>query len=387
MPGRPDTITAMNTPEVYADYAATTPTEPRVVEAMSASSRDTFGNPSSAHAFGRAASDQLSAARQTVAEFLNAEPGEIYFTASGTESNNLALIGCARAARKRGSHIITSSIEHPSIINACRALEKDGFEVTYVKPQENGVIWPEDIAGQVTDSTVLVSLHLANSEIGLIQDISAVAKAVKAANPLTLLHTDACQASSLIALDSRKLGVDLLTFNGSKAYGPKGVAALFVKSGTAIFPLVYGGGQERSLRSGTENTPAVVGLGVALKIINENRSQDYARLETLRDDLQAALDGNTRVRINCLDAPRLPNHLSVTLAQTSSKDLVGALDQLGIMVSSGSACSSREIVESHVLAAIGLTGPEIHQTIRITLGRPTSAADCRRIAAAVLSLA
>lgn len=376
----------MNT-TVYADYAAASPTDDRVIAAMLPYHNQTFANPSSAHSFGSAAAKALGAARAATAKFLNADTEEIYFTSSGTESNNIAILGSARANRNNGRHIITTTIEHPSILNACRTLERDGFAVTYVNVDKSGVIRQSDVVDAVTNKTILVTLHLANSEIGVIQPIAELVKKIKAKNPRTLIHTDGCQATTFLDLNVRQLGIDLLTLNGSKVYGPRGVATLFVRSGVSIFPILYGGGQEKSLRSGTENLPGIVGFAAAVKIAQNQRDRDARQIGKLRDRLQAELEKIDGVIINCHDSRRLPNHLSVTLTKTQSTDLVRDLDRAGIAVSSGSACSSHSLTESHVLLALGLSSELINKTIRITLGRPTSLQDCHKTIRAIQRIA
>ncbi|QQG50210.1 MAG: cysteine desulfurase [Candidatus Berkelbacteria bacterium] len=364
---------------IYADYAAATPTDKKVALAMQPFFTNNFGNPSSNHNFGRFAADAVESSRAEIAKFINAKPKEVYFTGTGTESNNLAILGAARANKKTGNHIVTTQIEHPSVLTTCQALERDGLQVAYVAPHENGTVSPKQIASAVTAKTSLISVHLANSEIGVIQDVAAIVQAVKSKNPQTLVHVDACQATSFIEFDVQKLGVDLLAFNGSKAYGPKGIAVLYVRDKVSIFPLIYGGGQEQSLRSGTENVPGIVGLAEAVRIIKNNRQKDFIKISDLRDFLQAELKSLGNILVNCEDAPRLPNHLSVTLAKTKSTDLVRDLDAAGIAVSAGSACSSKSLAESHVLAAIGLNSQLANKTIRITLGRETTSSDCRTI--------
>ncbi len=360
---------------VYADYAASTPTDSRVIGRLAEVNEALVGNPSSLHGFGAAAEMSLNQSRTEIAQFLQCRPDEVYFTASGTESNNLALIGVARANRQKGNHIITSAIEHPSVLNAAQALERDGFDVTYLPVNRAGRISVEDFADAVTPETILASIHLANSEIGVIQAIKNFANIARVHG--IYFHTDACQAAAWLELNTETLGVDLLTFNGGKLYGPRGVAALFVRSSVQIFPIVYGGGQEKSLRSGTENVPGIAGLAKACEISLRSRSADFKKIGQLRDQLRTSLEV-LGCQINAKTAPRLPNHLSV-IVPTTETNLVKALDQQGIAVSSGSACSAKSLTDSHVLAAIGLTSEQINKTIRISLGRPTSKNDIERI--------
>lgn len=369
--------------EVYADYAAATPTDPAVVEAMAPFWQEKFANPSSIHFAGSRAYQALDSSRRVVASFLNCQSNEVTFTSGGTESNNLAIIGLARANKNRGNRIVTTKIEHPSVLNSCKFLEKEGWRVKYLTPNEKGLISPDLIKRSITGSTVLVSVHLANSEIGVVQDIPAIARAI---NGRAYFHTDACQATPYLSLDVVRLGVDLLTLNSTKAYGPKGVGALFVSSKVPIYPLSYGGGQEEGLRSGTENLVGIVGFAKALEIITKNREKEYRRIKTLRDSLQKELSKIYELRINVAKSPRLPNHLSVTLLNEDS-NLVEDLSKKGIAVSAGSACGARELVPSHVLQAIGLTEIEIHQTVRISLGRLSNATEIRRIVQALTDVA
>ena len=373
----------MNQP-IYADYAATTPTDSRVVETMKPYQTKTFGNPSSIHSFGCESSDAIGKATDTVAKFINSKLEEIVYTSCGTESNNLAVIGVAKANKNRGKHIITSAIEHPSILNACRALEKEGWEITYLPVTTGGLIEVSELKKALKKETVLVSIHLANSEIGVIQDIAALAKITKDFG--VYFHTDACQAATFLDLDVQELGVDLLTFNGSKMYGPKGVAVLYVRKGTQIFPILYGGGQQQSLRSGTENVPGIIGLAKACEIVTKQRIADGKRVGALRDSLQNDLEKLPGVSINCVKSPRLPNHLSITLDETKVTNLVKAFDQQGIAVSSGSACSSKSLSDSHVLQSIGLSSEQIHKTVRVSLGRQNSDTDIIAIAKTVATV-
>lgn len=367
---------------IYFDYAAATPMDPNVVEAMRPFQSEVFANPSSIHSFGLEARRAVERSRQTIAGFLNADAEEICFTSSGTESNNLAIIGVAKANKHRGRHLITSLIEHPSVLNAYRILEKDGFEVTYLKPDKKGIIRPITLKKAITEETILISIHLANSEIGVIQPIKELAKVGRSRN--VYFHTDACQATAFLDLNVSELAVDLLTLNGSKCYGPKGIAVLYVASSVEIFPIHYGGGQEHGLRSGTENVPGIVGLAKAIEIIEHRREEDSAKLKILRNDLEKKLL-ESGAKVNFVDSPRLPNHLSVILP-ISETNVVAALDKKGIAVSAGSACASRSLAESHVLTAIGFDASAAAKTVRISLGRQTSLADIDKFALAVRSI-
>jgi len=356
---------------IYADHAASTPVDPEVIKAVT-NTMDNFANPSSIHKFGVRASGEIEASRNTIRKFTGAElTDEVVFTASGTESNNLAVMGVARANKKKGKHIITSVIEHPSILNTCKSLEKDGWEITYLPVGTDGLVKIKDLKNAIKSSTTLISIHLANSEIGVIQDIKNLATVARKSG--IYFHTDACQAMPFIEIDFKNWGVDLLTFNGSKMYGPKGVAVLVVKKGVNIHPIVFGGGQQNSLRSGTENLPGIVGLAKACQIVETRRSTDCEQIAELRDNLQVSLN-KISCKINVADSLRLPNHLSVTLP-TESTNVVKDFDELGIAISSGSACSSTSASESHVLSAIGLNTNKTNRTIRLSLGRDNNEND------------
>lgn len=362
---------------VYADYAAATPTDPRVVKAMAPFFSDNFANPSSNHGYGLESRNHLRTATQTIAQFLNCQENELIYTSGGTESNNLAITGVAKANKSRGQHIITTAIEHPSILNVCQALEKDGWRVTYLPVSKSGLVDPDQLVEALTSETVLVSIHLANAEIGVIQHIAKLAGLAKKCG--AYFHTDASQAAAFLELDVEKLGVDLLTFNGGKVYGPKGIAALFIRQNVQIFPIIYGSGQQNSLRSGTENMPGIIGLAEAAKIVLERRANDTKEIGQLRDRLEGELAKLPGVKINGANTPRLADCLSVTFNQAAVTNMVEYFDQHGIAVSSGSACSAKSTVDSHVLLAIGLTSKQIHQTVRISLGRQSTSEDINRI--------
>lgn len=366
---------------IYADYAASTPTDPRVAKAMEPYITEIFGNPSSIHSFGRAAGVAVGEATKEISRFISCKKEEIFYTSCGTESNNLAVIGVAKANKDKGRHIITSAIEHPSVMNACRALEKDGWEVTYLPVTKEGLVEVESLEKALKKETVLVSVHLANSEVGVIQDVAKLARISNKHG--ALFHTDACQAAAYLNLNVKTLGVDLLTLNGSKIYGPKGIAVLYVREGVDIFPIFYGGSQQKSLRSGTENVPGIVGLAKACEIAGITQEDESQKIGRLRNQLEEELEKIPGLGVNCATAPRLPNHLSVTFHETEETNLVEVLNDKGIAVSSGSACSSRSVVDSHVLHQIGLSGDEIHKTIRISLGRQTTGEEIKKIVQAV----
>jgi cysteine desulfurase len=384
---------------IYLDYAATTPVDRKVLNAMLPYFHKEYGNPSSLHNFGQKALAAIDGARENVAEFLDCDLGEVIFTGSATEANNLALQGVVRGVRLTGGrfriHIVTSTMEHDSVLETCRALEKEGVEVTYLPVTREGFVRPEDVKNALKENTVLVSLMYANNEIGTIQPIPEVANIIRdfknskfqTLNPkqihnttsaiqkrFPLFHTDAVQAANYLDCNVGKLGVDLLTLSGHKMYGPKGIGALYIKKGTPIEPLVYGGGQERGMRSGTENVAAIVGMGEALSQIASLKSHHYdKKIKALRDELVATvLEEVPGAKLNGALDNRLPNNANFLFPAVDAESLIIALDQEGIAVSSGSACSTRAMQPSHVLLALGLSREEARSSIRITLGKSTT---------------
>jgi len=366
---------------IYLDHAATTPIRQEVLEAIRPYFSDIFGNPSSFHSPGKIAKDAMETSRETIAKILNCRTSEIIFTAGGTESDNLAILGAARANRDKGKHIITSKIEHPAVLEACKKLERDGFEVTYLPVDKEGIVRLDELKKALRKDTILVSIMYANNEIGTIQPITEIAKILrdntdKKKTCFPYFHTDACQASGALELDVIKLNTDLLTFNGSKIYGPKGIGALYAKKGVKIEPLIYGGGQERKMRSGTENVPAIVGLAKALELAQAERGKENARLAKLRDYFIKEILKNIRgARLNGSALTRLPNNINISVPRVEGEAMVLYLDSYGIYVSTGSACSSASLLPSHVLLALGLSHDMAHNSLRFTLGRKTTKAD------------
>ncbi len=367
--------------EVYLDYAAATPLDARVVLAMKPYFDGIFGNPSSLHSSGRRAKTALDDARDVVAKVLNCRASEIVFTSGGTESDNLAVFGVLRKNKARCNHIITSTIEHHAILNPVEQLAKnEGFFSDYIKVNREGIINPTDVVSKITDKTALVSIMYANNEIGTIQPLVELGKAIadwkkengRKADEPPYFHTDACQAAGALSLDVKTLGVDLLTLNGSKICGPKGAGVLFVKTGTKIEPLIYGGGQEWRLRSGTENVAAIVGLSEALKISAAEKEKENARLIPLRDKLIAGMLSISKTFVNGHLAKRLPNNVNVTILDIEGEAMVLYLDEQGFCVSTGSACTSANLEPSHVIRALGLPYEAAHGSLRVTLGRFTT---------------
>jgi cysteine desulfurase len=374
---------------IYADFASATPTDPRVTAAMLPYFETVFANPSSQHSLGKEAARAVDESKQILARFINSNPENIYFTGSSTESNNLAILGVAKANKDRQG-IITSQIEHPSILNVCKALEKDGRKITYLPVDDQGLVDIAELEKAITENTLMVSTHFGNSELGVLQDIEKIGAICHKNN--VLFHVDASQATVFEQIDVQKMNIDLLTIGADKMYGPKGISMLYVANGVSIFPIIYGGGQQKSLRSGTENVPGIVGIAKAAEIIIKQSEADKQKVARHRDQLQIELAKINNVKINITTDKRLANHLSIRIEPKNSedikgRDLVREMDELGVAVASGSACSATSIVESHVLAAIGLTSLQAQRTLRITLGRETSVEDCKKILSAVKIIA
>ena len=365
---------------IYLDYAATTPLDPEVFAAMEPWMHEKFANPSSPYTLGHESRKALDRARGTIAEHLQCSPQEIVFTSGGTESDNMAIFGVARYA-KTGT-VLTSAIEHSAVLEPCEQLVKDGFDVRVLPVQHNGVIDPQTVAQTVTTQTILTSVMLANNEIGTIQPVAEIVAAVKAANPKTIVHTDACQATGAVAFNTQSLGVDLLTLNAGKIYGPKGVGLLYVKRGTKLQPLLFGGDQEHGLRAGTENVAGIVGFAKAMEVAESRRESDTARLTLLRDTL---INGITHAisgtRLNGDAQQRLPNNVNVTITGIDGESLLMYLDQVGIQASLGSACTAGSLDPSHVLLALGHSKEDARRSLRISLGRTTTDAEVETLLA------
>jgi cysteine desulfurase len=363
----------MTEERIYLDYAATTPLDPRVLEAMMPYMTEHFGNPNSIHSFGREARRAIDEAREKIAQLLNCQPSEIVFTSGGTESDNLALRGVAEAYRHKGNHIVTTAIEHHAVLRTCKALEDMGFFVTYLPVDEHGLVSPEQVAEAVNERTILVSVMHANNEIGTIEPIAEIVRAVKEKRPDTIVHTDAVQTVGHIPVDIQELGVDLLSFSAHKFYGPKGIGGLFVRKGVRLVPQITGGGQERNRRSGTENVAAIVGMAKALELAVEEMPTELPRLQALRDELiTGVLSRIPETRLNGHPTLRLPHNANFSFRGIEGEALLLQLDLNGIAASSGSACSSGSLEPSHVLLALGLDYELAIGSLRITLGRFTT---------------
>lgn len=363
---------------IYLDYAATTPVDPQVVEAMRPYWGDVFGNPSSAHAFGREARAAVDTARDTVARCLGARSDEIFFTSGGTESINLAIRGVVEASEHPSPHLITSAIEHHAVLDTCRYLERRGAQLTVLPVDANGLVDPEAVRGAITPQTVLVSIMLANNEIGTLQPIAEIARICREAG--VLIHTDAVQAVGSIPVDVRELGVDLLSLSAHKFYGPKGMGVLYARKGTRRQPLFRGGGQERGHRPGTENVPGIVGTATALDQAVGLLSTEAERIRALRDRLIAGIEFSVPgCRLNGHPLQRLPNNAHFSVEGVESEALLVSLDLHGIAASGGSACMSGALEPSHVLQAIGVPMEAARGSVRFSLGRGNTAEEIDRV--------
>ena len=364
---------------IYMDHSATTPVAPEVLAAMLPYFSDKFGNASSLHGFGREAKEALEESRQKLARLLNADPEEIVFTSGGTESDNIALRGIAYKNRNSGRHIITSQIEHPAILETCRSLEQEGFSVTYLPVNREGLVDLSELERAIRPDTILISIMHANNEIGTIQPLEEIGSL--AAERDIYLHTDAVQTVGKIPVDVEAMGADLLSLSAHKLYGPKGVGALYIRRGTKIQSLATGGGHERGLRSGTENVPGIVGLARAADLAREEMAAEGQRLTELRDRLAAlVLQRVKEAWINGSMEKRLPGSLNFGFSYVEGESLLLYLDSKGVAVSTGSACSSHKLEPSHVLLALGLKPEECHGSLRITMGRSNSQEDADYVA-------
>ena len=372
-------MTKNKTKRIYMDHAAAAPMDKRVKKAMEPYWTENFGNPNAIYKEGLIARSAVETARKDIAKILGARVKEIIFTNGGTESDNLAIFGIAK--NFKSGHIITTKFEHHAVLNSCKRLEKEGFEVTYLDVGKEGVINPKDVAKVLKPETILVSIMYANNEIGTVQPIREIAKAIrdfkkKNGAVFPLFHTDACQAPSYLDINVERLGVDLMTINGSKIYGPKGIGLLYAKNGIKLEPLLDGGEQERKLRPGTENVPAIVGLAEALKIADKDREKESARLVKLRDYFINRLLGEIpKTVLNGHPAQRLPNNINVSILDAEGESIVLYLDEAGVSCSTGSACTSESLEPSHVILAIGKPHAYAHGAMRFSLGRSTTKKD------------
>jgi cysteine desulfurase len=361
--------------DVYFDYGATNPLREEVVEAMLPYLKEQFGNPLSLHRYGDGPRQAVEEAREKVAGLIGARSNEIYFTASGSEANNMAVKGIALMNQKRGKHLIVSAVEHLSVINAAQTMEKLGFEVTRVPVDKYGMVDPADVERALRDDTTLVSIMHANSEVGTIEPIAEIGKLVKGQGK-AYFHTDAVATAGNLPIDVKELGVDLLSLAGNQFYGPKGAGALYAKRATRIMPLIDGGIQEAGRRAGTENVPAIVGLGVAAELAAGDMEERTAHLVPLRDRLIERLTGEIdHVYLTGHPTQRLPGHVSVVVQFIEGEAMLLFLNMQGVAASSGSTCTSRALKSSHVLIAMGIDPSLANGSLLLTLGRESSMED------------
>ena len=370
---------------IYLDYAATTPVDERVRQAMEPYYAEKFGNPSSLHSFGQETKAAIEQAREQVAGLIGALPEEIVFTSGGTEADNFALEGIAYANEARGNHIITSAIEHPAVLECCRFLEQRGFSFTYLPVDQFGLVSPESVKNAITDKTILVSVMHANNEIGTIQPIKEIGEVIKGARGQgpgareIYFHTDAVQTVGHIPVNVNELGVDLLAVSAHKLYGPKGVGMLYVRKGTKLTSLIHGGGQECNRRASTENVAGIVGFGVAAGIAAREMTEENKKLTRLRDSfIKKVLETIPDSQLNGDPVRRLPNNLNFSINYIEGEAMLINLDIERIAASTGSACSSGSLEPSHVLKALGLSYELSHGSLRFSLGKETTAAEIDR---------
>jgi len=359
---------------VYLDHSATTPVRKEVADLVMEYMLYTFGNPSSVHSFGREAKKALDEARDRLANLIGANSKEIYFTSGGTESDNIAILGAAMANSKKGKHIITSAIEHHAVMDPCKHLEQQGFEVTYLPVDDQGIVNIEDLKAAIKPETILISIMHVNNEIGTIQDIGSMAKLAR--DKGIIFHTDAVQSLGKIPINVKELNVDMLTGSSHKIYGPKGVGVLYVRKGVQFDNITYGGAQERKKRPGTENLSGIVGFGMAAELAGKEIDTETERQTKLRDKLiKGILENIPHTRLNGHLERRIASNVNVSVEFIEGESLLLSLDMKGIGASSGSACTSGSLDPSHVLLATGLSHEIAHGSLRMTLGRETTEAD------------
>jgi cysteine desulfurase len=352
---------------IYMDNSATTPVRKEVLDEMLPYFTEKYGNPSSIYSLGSASRVAVEKAREQVAKVLNADKNEIFFTAGGSESDNWAIKGIALKNKNKGNHIITTKIEHHAVLHTCEYLEKNGFEVTYLDVDQDGLINLDDLKNAIKDETILITIMFANNEIGTIQPIKEIGQIARERG--IYFHTDAVQAVGNLKIDVKDMNIDLLSLSGHKFYGPKGVGVLYIKKGTKIDSLIAGGAQERNKRAGTENVPGIVGLGKAIELAYENLDEKNEKLIKLRDRLISKIEENIKyVRLNGHRTNRLPGNVNFCFEFIEGESLLLSLDMVGVAASSGSACTSGSLDPSHVLLAIGLPHEIAHGSLRLSLG-------------------
>jgi len=359
---------------IYMDHAATTPVHPEVLDAMLPYFREHFANPSTLYTFASEPRQAIEEARARVADLIGADAKEIYFTSGATESDNWAIIGTAHSPKLKGRHIITSAIEHHAVLETCEFLKKQGFDVTYVPVDSNGIVDPDDVRRAITDSTILITIMHSNNEIGVIEPIAEIGRIAREKG--ILFHTDATQSVGKVPINVNELNVDMLSLSAHKLYGPKGVGALYIRKGVKIANFMHGGGQESGRRAGTSNVPGIVGLGKAAEIAKHEMAKEAIREQALSERLiEEILTKIPDTRLNGHRKERLPNIVNVSVEGVEGESMIILLDMHGICVSSGSACTSGSLEASHVLLALGLPHELAHGSLRLSLGRDNTEED------------
>jgi len=373
------------TQRIYLDHAATTPTRKEIVTAMMPYYYESYGNPSSIYSFAGENAEVIEEAREKVAKGIGAQPREVYFTSGGTESNNWAIIGVAENYRKKGNHIITTTIEHHAVLHTCAYLEKRGYEVTYLEVDETGLVDPVAVKAAIRETTILISVMFANNEIGTIQPIRAIGEIAREAG--VIFHSDGVQAVGHVPVHVEDMKIDLLTLSSHKLYGPKGVGALYIRKGVRLRAFIHGGAQEKKRRGGTENVPGIVGFGYAIEIAMDKMVKEGVRQSELRDYLFEAVKKRIPFcKRNGHAEKRLPNNMNISFEFIEGESMLIMLDMKGICASSGSACTSGSLDPSHVLLAIGLPHEIAHGSLRITLGEANTKAEMETLVEALESI-
>ena len=364
--------------KLYMDNAAGTPMHPQVIDAIIPFLKEGFGNPSNIHQFGRFTSDAIRSVRESVANLINAKANEIIFTSSGTEANNFAIKGISAANKKKGNHIITSAIEHFSVLNPLKSLEKSGYEITCLPVDKHGLVNPDDVKNAIKPTTILVSIMFANGEIGTIEPIREISAVVKAKD--IIFHTDAVAAAGNIPIDVADVAVDVLSMSANQFYGPSGTGALYVREGVRLLPLIEGGVQEGGRRAGTENVIGIVGMGKAAELAKNEMPQRAKQIQKLRDMLcDGLLEKISHIHINGHSTNKLPGNLSVCIEFIEGESVLLFLDMHGIAISSGSACTSRSLKASHVIMATGVDPALAQGTVLFSIGRENTEEDVKRV--------